>query len=73
MATNMASIDIAEAIKAMEGFGLKVNNVTPEMAAEWQQEIEKTYPKLLGTSIPDEIYRDVAAILEDYRGEGSGD
>ena len=63
----------AEAIKAMEGFGLKVNTVTPEMAAEWQQEIEKTYPKLLGTSIPDEIYRDVAAILEGYRGEGSGD
>ncbi len=62
-----------DAIKAMEGFGLKVNDVTPAIAAEWRVEIERTYPKIIGKSIPEEIYQDVAAILEGYRGEDSGD
>ena len=38
------------------------------MAAEWQAEIETTYPKLLGKSIPEDIYTEVAAILKEYRG-----
>ncbi|MCH7630298.1 MAG: TRAP transporter substrate-binding protein DctP [Proteobacteria bacterium] len=60
----------AEAIAAMEGYGLTVNQVTPEMAAEWRAEIEATYPKLLGKSIPEDIYNQVAALLEEYRGAG---
>jgi len=60
----------SEAIAAMEGYGLTVNEVTPEMAAEWRTEIESTYPKLLGKSIPEDIYIEVAAILKEYRGAG---
>lgn len=59
-----------EAIAAMEGYGLKVNQISPETADEWRTEIEATYPKLLGKSIPKGIYSEVAAILEEYRGAG---
>ena len=60
----------AEAIAAMEGYGLKVNQITPDMAAEWQVEIETTYPKLIGRSIPEDIYTEVAGILKKHRGAG---
>jgi len=60
----------AEAVAAMQSYGLAVNQVTPAMAAEWQAEIETTYPKLLGKSIPEDIYHEVAAILKDYRDAG---
>lgn len=63
----------AEAITAMEGYGLKVNPVAPAVAAEWQAEIQKTYPKLLGKSVPKEIYERAAAILAAYRSETSGE
>jgi len=38
----------AEAITAMQKYGLNVVNVTPEIEREWQQTAEKVYPKLRG-------------------------
>ncbi|MDH5720468.1 MAG: TRAP transporter substrate-binding protein DctP [Spirochaetia bacterium] len=57
----------SEAIKAMQGYGLKVNKVSPQVAATWQSEIEKTYPNLLGKSIPKEIYQEASKILKEFR------
>lgn len=60
----------ADAIEAMQGYGLAVNAVSGAEEEMWKAEIRKTYPKLLGKSIPEPIYRDVVAILEDYRAGG---
>lgn len=62
-----------DAIETMKGYGLTVNEVPPEIVAEWRAEIGKTYPKLIGRSVPEGIYRDVAKLLEGFRKPASGD
>ncbi len=62
-----------DAIETMKGFGLSVNEVSDSMVAEWRVEIMKTYPKLIGNSVPEGIYDDVAALLQTYREGESGD
>lgn len=62
-----------DAIETMKGYGLRVNQVPESIVAEWRTEIMKTYPKLIGKSVPEGVYNDVAALLETYREGGSGD
>lgn len=56
-----------EAVQAMAGYGLKVNPVTPALAAEWRAEIQRTYPKLVGKSVPRAVYERASALLEAFR------
>jgi len=56
-----------DAIQAMQSYGLKVNKVSPQIAAQWQSEIKKAYPNLLGKSIPVETYKEASTILKQYR------
>jgi len=62
-----------DAIETMKGYGLTVTEVPEATVAEWRAEIMKTYPKLVGKSVPEGIYTEVAKILDTYRGGGSGD
>jgi TRAP-type transport system periplasmic protein len=62
-----------DAIKAMQGYGLNVNPVAPEAVAEWRAEIKRSYPKLLGKSVPREIYERAAALLDAYRATHSAE
>ena len=63
----------ADAVTAMQGYGLKVNPVAPAVAAEWRTEIERTYPKLLGKSVPRDIYERASALLDAYRKSRGGE
>lgn len=62
-----------DAIETMKGYGLSVNEVPENTVTEWRAEIMKTYPKLIGRSVPEGIYSDVAALLKTYREGDSGD
>ncbi len=61
-----------DAIETMKGFGLKVNEVPESTVSEWYAEIMKTYPKLIGNSVPKGIYGEVSSILKKYREGSSG-
>ena len=57
----------SEAIAAMQAYGLEVHAVSQEAAEIWEREIRDTYPKIIGRSIPADIYHEVTAQLESYR------
>jgi len=56
-----------DAIQTMQNLGLKVNNVNASQQVLWVNEIKETYPKLVGASIPEEIYNEVNTLLKNYR------
>ena len=53
--------------KAMEGKGLKVHKVTPELDAEWRKAAEEFYSRIKGNMVPAEIWDEVQRHLQDYR------
>ena len=57
----------SEAIAAMQAYGLEVHAVSQEAAEIWEREIRDAYPKIIGRSIPADIYHEVTAQLESYR------
>ncbi len=59
-----------EAIATMVDHGLTVNPITPEQEALWRSEIMKTYPKMIGPLVPEYIYLEAEAALNEYWSEG---
>jgi len=57
----------ADAVVAMKKRGLKVQEPTPEVVAQWRTEAEKIYPELRGRVVPAEIFDEVLQRLRDYR------
>jgi TRAP-type C4-dicarboxylate transport system substrate-binding protein len=56
-----------ECIKTMQGRGLKVHAVSPEVTAEWRRLVEKAYPKIRGSLVPNDIFDEVQAHLKEFR------
>jgi len=57
----------AEAIRAMQRYGLTVHPVAPQDAARFEQEIRASYPQLVGPSIPAPIFAKASAYLDEFR------
>jgi TRAP-type C4-dicarboxylate transport system substrate-binding protein len=56
-----------ESIEAMRKRGLKVHTLTPELNAEWDQVVAKSYPKVRGIAVPEDIYDEVVSQLKIFR------
>ena len=56
-----------ESIEAMKKRGLKVNTLTPEMDAEWDKVVAKSYPKVRGIAVPPDVYDEIMSQLEAFR------
>ena len=54
-------------IKTMEGYGLKVNHLTPEQEQLWYDEMGQATPNLVGTMLDRGIYNRIDALLREYR------
>jgi TRAP-type C4-dicarboxylate transport system substrate-binding protein len=57
----------AEAIAAMQKYGLNVVNVPPEIEREWQQVAEKVYPKLRGGYLRAQDFDEVTGLVREFR------
>lgn len=57
-----------EAIVAMEGYGLKVHDISPENTERWRAELRNAYPAMAGHSFPKGIFAEVEALLAEFRG-----
>lgn len=57
-----------ESIITMEKkWGLKVHSVSPEVKEEWRRALEKIYPEIRGTIVPEDIFDEVVRLLKEYR------
>lgn len=56
-----------QAVESMKKYGLTVHDIAPEVAADWSTEVEQAYPTLIGKSVPEDIYNQVRALLDEYR------
>jgi TRAP-type C4-dicarboxylate transport system substrate-binding protein len=54
-------------IKTMEGYGLKVNQLTPEQEQLWYDEIGRATPGLVGSMLDRDTYNRVDAIVRNHR------
>jgi TRAP-type transport system periplasmic protein len=59
--------EMHESVAAMKKRGLKVDQVTPEVEAEWRALFEAVYPKLRGNLVPADMYDEVQRLLKEYR------
>ena len=57
-----------EIIKAMEGRGLKVLAMTPEVERAWRDLAQASWAKVRGTMVPAEMFDRVERLLAEYRG-----
>jgi len=57
----------ADLITSMEGYGLKMNQLSPAQEQLWYDEIAKAMPNLLGSFVDRGIYSKIDAILKEYR------
>ena len=58
----------AEAMRAMEGRGLKITEMTPENERAWQQLAAKAWPQIRGNMVPADMFDKVQQLLAEYRG-----
>jgi TRAP-type C4-dicarboxylate transport system substrate-binding protein len=56
-----------DSIEALKKRGLKIHQVTPDAAKEWQQEVEAAYPKIRGGSVPADVYDEIVKELQAFR------
>jgi len=56
-----------ESVEAMKKRGLKVNALTPQTDAEWDQVVAKAYPKVRGIAVPPDVYDEIMSQLEAFR------
>jgi len=59
-----------EAVAALQKRGLTVDAVTPEIEAQWRNEMERIYPRIRGPIVPVDIYDEVQRLLKAYRSGG---
>ncbi|MBI3044611.1 MAG: TRAP transporter substrate-binding protein DctP [Betaproteobacteria bacterium] len=59
-----------EIIKAMEGRGLKVLAMTPEVERAWRDLAQASWPKVRGSMVPAEMFDRVERLLAEYHGGG---
>lgn len=56
------------AVKAMRNkWGLRVQEVSPELERRWREAAEKVYPTIRGKIVPAEIFDEVQRLLREYR------
>ena len=56
-----------EAVEAMKKRGLKVQEITPEIEAEWRAMAERAYPLIRGKMVPADLFDEVQQLLQEYR------
>jgi len=56
-----------QAVQAMKKRGLKVQEVTPQIDAEWRQVAAQIYPLIRGRLVPAEQFDEVQRLLAEYR------
>jgi TRAP-type C4-dicarboxylate transport system substrate-binding protein len=61
-----------ESITAMQKKGLKVQPVTPQIEAAWQQLTKILYPQLRGKTVPADIFDEVLRLVTEFRNKGTG-
>jgi TRAP-type transport system periplasmic protein len=54
-------------IRAMQGRGLQVVELTPELERAWRSVAEESWPQVRGRMVPVETFDRVVAILQEYR------
>ena len=54
-------------IDTLGGFGLVINNLTPQQEQLWYDEIGRITPSLIGTMLDRDIYNRINTLLVDYR------
>jgi TRAP-type C4-dicarboxylate transport system substrate-binding protein len=59
--------EMDESVTAMKKRGLKVNQMTPQVEAEWQALFDGVYPKLRGNLVPADMFDEVQRLLREYR------
>ena len=59
--------EMDESVTAMKKRGLKVNQMTPKVEAEWQALFDGVYPKLRGNLVPADMFDEVQRLLREYR------
>ena len=59
--------EVDEAVAAMKKRGLVVNRPSPEQMREWNDLIEKLYPRIRGTMVPADTFDEVMANVKTYR------
>jgi len=59
-----------QSIEAMRKRGLRIQQVTPEIEAEWRKLAEQAYPMIRGPMVPADLFDQVLRILEEYRAQG---
>jgi TRAP-type C4-dicarboxylate transport system substrate-binding protein len=57
----------ADAVRIMTGYGLTVNQISPEQSQLWYAEAERGIGSLLGTVFDRDLYREIQRILADRR------
>lgn len=58
-----------EAIAAMVKRDLRIQTLTPEARREWQQAVEKFYPKIRGKLVPADLFDEVNRLVLEYRAQ----
>ena len=56
-----------EALRAMQGRGLQVTELTPETERAWQQLAAETWPQIRGNMVPADAFDEVQQLLAEYR------
>lgn len=59
--------EVDEAVAAMKKRGLVVNRPSPEQMREWNDLVEKLYPRIRGTMVPADTFDEVMAHVKAYR------
>jgi TRAP-type C4-dicarboxylate transport system substrate-binding protein len=56
-----------DAISTMTRYGLITQQLTPEQDRVWYDDVERSYPAMLGTTLDRDIFGRIEAILKNYR------
>jgi TRAP-type transport system periplasmic protein len=59
--------EMDESVTAMKKRGLKVNQMTPDVEAQWRALFEDFYPKIRGNLVPADMFDEVQRLLQEYR------
>jgi len=61
-----------QAVKTMQGRGLTVHKMTPQLEAEWSKAAESFYPQIRGKMVPADLFDEVQRLLKEYRASQGG-